>query len=61
VLKNKNYWERCFLCGPCPGYLRIQLCVGSDTRITWRLHIEMIEAKAFRTFLEYIPYSKVND
>jgi hypothetical protein len=29
-----------------------------DKRITWRLHIEMIEAKAFRTFT---PYSKVSD
>jgi hypothetical protein len=23
-----------------------------DRRFTWRLHIEMIEAKAFRTFIE---------
>jgi hypothetical protein len=30
-------------------------------KITWRLHIEMIEAKAFRTILEYILYSKVSD
>jgi hypothetical protein len=26
------------------------LCVIFNKRITWRLHIEMIEAKAFRTF-----------
>jgi hypothetical protein len=28
-------------------------CLGIifDKRITWRLHIEMIEAKAFRTFI----------
>jgi hypothetical protein len=30
-----------------------------DKKATRRLHIELIEAKAFRT--EYIPYSKVND
>jgi hypothetical protein len=29
-----------------------------DKRITWKLHIEMIEAKAFKT-LESTPYSKV--
>jgi hypothetical protein len=27
------------------------LCVIYDKRITWRLHIEMIEAKAFRKFV----------
>jgi hypothetical protein len=27
------------------------LCVIFDKRITWRLHIEMVEAKAFRTFV----------
>jgi hypothetical protein len=27
------------------------LCVISDKRITWRLHLEMIDAKAFRTFI----------
>jgi hypothetical protein len=32
-----------------------------DKKITWRLHIEMIEAKAFKHSLEYIPYSKVSD
>jgi hypothetical protein len=32
-----------------------------DKRVTWRLHLEMIEAKAFRTFIDYIPYSKVSD
>jgi hypothetical protein len=28
-------------------------CLGVifDKRMTWRLHIEMIEAKAFRTFI----------
>jgi hypothetical protein len=31
-----------------------------DKKNTWSLHIQMIEAKAFRT-LEYIPYSKVSD
>jgi hypothetical protein len=30
-------------------------------RMTWRLHIQMIEAKAFRTFIRIIPYSKVSD
>jgi hypothetical protein len=30
-----------------------------DKRMTWRLHTEKIEAKAFRTFI--IPYSKVSD
>jgi hypothetical protein len=30
-----------------------------DKKFTWRLHIEMIKAKAFRTFI--IPYSKVSD
>jgi hypothetical protein len=30
-----------------------------DIRITWRLHIEMIEAKAFRTFIRI--YSEVSD
>jgi hypothetical protein len=34
-----------------------------DKRMTWRLHLEMIEVKAFRTFIIilYIPYSKVSD
>jgi hypothetical protein len=27
------------------------LCVIFDKKITWRLHIEIIEAKAFRTFI----------
>jgi hypothetical protein len=27
------------------------LCVIFDKMITWRLHIEVIEAKAFRTFI----------
>jgi hypothetical protein len=31
-----------------------------DKRITWRLHIEMIEAKAFGTFIMITPYSKVS-
>jgi hypothetical protein len=30
-------------------------------RITWRLHVEMIEAKAFRTLLEFTTYSKVSN
>jgi hypothetical protein len=29
----------------------IHLGIIFDKRITWRLHIEMIEAKAFRTFI----------
>jgi hypothetical protein len=32
-----------------------------DKRITWRLHIEIIEAKAFRTFIRSILYSKVSN
>jgi hypothetical protein len=32
-----------------------------DKRITCKLHIEMIEAKAFRTLLVTIPYSQVSD
>jgi hypothetical protein len=32
-----------------------------DKRISWRLHIQMIEARAFRTFIRIIPYSKVSD
>jgi hypothetical protein len=32
-----------------------------DKKITWRLRIEIIEAKAFRTFIKYIPYSEVSD
>jgi hypothetical protein len=31
-----------------------------DKKVTWR-YIEMIVAKAFRIFLEYIPYSKANN
>jgi hypothetical protein len=27
----------------------------------WRPHIEMIEAKAFKTFIRVCPYSKVSD
>jgi hypothetical protein len=34
------------------------LGVISDKRITWRLHIEMIEAKAFRTFIRIYSLSK---
>jgi hypothetical protein len=34
------------------------LCVIFDKRITWRLRTEMIEAKAFRTFIRiYSPFS----
>jgi hypothetical protein len=29
-----------------------------DKRITWRMHIEMIEAKAFRTFISIISLYK---
>jgi hypothetical protein len=32
-----------------------------DKRVTWRLDIEMIEAKAFIAFIEYIPYSNVSE
>jgi hypothetical protein len=32
-----------------------------DKRMTWRLHIQIIEAKAFRTFIRLYPYSKVSD
>jgi hypothetical protein len=31
-----------------------------DKRITWRLHIEMIEAKATEHLSEYTPYWKVS-
>jgi hypothetical protein len=31
-----------------------------DKKVTWRLHIKITEAKAFRT-LEYILYSKVSE
>jgi hypothetical protein len=37
------------------------VCVIFDRKITWRLHIEALEAKAFRTFLRVYPYSKVSD
>jgi hypothetical protein len=37
-------------------YLRVIF----DKKIAWRLHIEMIEAKAFRHSLEYTPYSNVS-
>jgi hypothetical protein len=30
-----------------------------DKRITWRLHIEMIEAKAFRTFIRIYSLFKI--
>jgi hypothetical protein len=32
-----------------------------DIKITWRLHIQMIEPRPSEHLLEYIPYSKVND
>jgi hypothetical protein len=32
-----------------------------DKRITWRLHMEMIEAKAFRTFIRTYPLFKSRD
>jgi hypothetical protein len=32
-----------------------------DKRMTWRFHIQMIEAKTFQTLFEYIPYSKLSD
>jgi len=35
------------------------LGVNFDRKITWRPHIERIEAKAFRTFIN-TPYSKVS-
>jgi hypothetical protein len=31
-----------------------------EKRITWRLHIQMIEAKAFRIFIRIYSYSKVS-
>jgi hypothetical protein len=31
------------------------LCVIFDKEITWRLHIETIEAKAFRPFIRIYP------
>jgi hypothetical protein len=37
------------------------LSVIFDKRVTWRLHVEMIEAKGFRTFIRVHPYSEVND
>jgi hypothetical protein len=35
-------------------------CWIHDKKTTWRLHIEIIKAKAFRTLLESTPYSKVS-
>jgi hypothetical protein len=32
-----------------------------DKKVTWRLHIEMIEAKASRTVLEYNPNLKMSN
>jgi hypothetical protein len=32
---------------------------NSDKRVTWRLHIEMIEAKAFRTFIRICSLFKI--
>jgi hypothetical protein len=48
--------ELCFLGGQFRDVIskgQVQLTVGVifDKRVTWRLHIEMIEAKAFRTFI----------
>jgi hypothetical protein len=34
------------------------LCVIFDKRITWRLHIEMIEAKVFRMFIRIFSQLK---
>jgi hypothetical protein len=31
-----------------------------DKRITWRLHIEMIGTKSFRTYITILSYSKVS-
>jgi hypothetical protein len=33
------------------NHSRVQFGIILDKRITWRLRIEMIEAKAFRTFI----------
>jgi hypothetical protein len=35
-----------------------QLGVNLDKKITWRLHIETIEAKAFTTFIRIYPLFK---
>jgi hypothetical protein len=32
-----------------------------DKKVTWRLHIQMIEAKAFRTFIRVYSLLKVSD
>jgi hypothetical protein len=32
-----------------------------DKRMTWRLHIQMIEPQPSEHSLEYIPYSEVSD
>jgi hypothetical protein len=32
-----------------------------DKRMTWRLHIEMIEPRPSEHLLYYIPYSKVSE
>jgi hypothetical protein len=32
-----------------------------DKKVTWSLHMERIEATAFRTLIDYIPFSKVSD
>jgi hypothetical protein len=37
------------------------LGVTFDKKITWTLHIERIEAKVLRTFIRYIPFSRVRD
>jgi hypothetical protein len=37
------------------------LSVIFDKRITWRLHIEMIEAKAFRIFIRVYSLLKASD
>jgi hypothetical protein len=59
-----NVEELCFLRGPCRNVISETrykafssnhvkyVGVIFDKTVTWRLHIEMIEALAFRTFIE---------
>jgi hypothetical protein len=37
------------------------LSVNFSKRITWRLHIERVEAKTFRTFIRLYPLLKVSN
>jgi hypothetical protein len=47
---NYNNENRCFLSGPCQGIINETSLEFSQYPV-WRLHIEMIEAKVFRTLI----------